>query len=844
MTTLKLEIMKYLLLPTISEWRNGRSLEFLLISMLKLVPAVLGSLEAQENPVTAMDAGFEDIGMNQEYPAAVRGETPYRYDLNTGLLAKVNDCITALKQDVYYQGGDKASVFSPDVEYCQLVCTFNPHCIMFSYLNASWPAELQRFACLLKDSAKLSLPELSLTGAVSGHSLKHCTTKIYTCRDKLYPGLDMMGMNYNISKVTSVEQCEERCTNSLHCQFFTYVTENFHTVQLRNMCYLKYSGKGTPTKIRHLANVISGFSLKSCGKSSLDCKRDLFQTLEFSGDTLTSVIAPDVHMCQKICTFYPNCLFFTYLTKDWQEPLDRNRCYIRTSKNGQPTEIPIKDNAISGFTLQYCKSRPSVCPLPILTNADFAGTDLHVEVVSGEKDCQQRCTNNIRCQFFTYKPVQSECNQNKCKCYLKMSSNGLPTAIEHGKGGISGFSMRLCNIKTVGGCGQPVDVQNRIVGGKNSSEGEWPWQVSLHIKLDTNSRHVCGGSIISNQWIITAAHCVHIWRLPKIWIVYSGITKLSSFTPATTKSEIEQIIIHPDYIRAENGSDIALLKLKQPLAYNDHQQAICLPPRQDFKTPNKCSITGWGYTKESGPTADVLQKAEVPLKSSMECQKSYPDVKLNENIVCAGYEQGKIDSCKGDSGGPLACEVDKMWYLIGITSWGEGCAQPDKPGVYTKVTEYIDWIIEQTSMMPRHSRRHLHRRPRHDQRRTSGLDTPVALRTRSRATLHGSVQEHLLPLRARGVRRQERPPIVEQREERPPIMEQMREEQPICTICLCEIVEEDSTILHCTHQFHIGCIGSWLEVDIERDVQMDRDREGLALLFYLEELGVVNLNFY
>ncbi|XP_018409394.1 PREDICTED: plasma kallikrein-like [Nanorana parkeri] len=610
------------------------------------------------------------------------------------------DCIPGLKQDVYYQGGDKGSVFVPDVEHCQLVCTFNPHCIMFSYLNASWPKETERFSCLLKDSAKLSLPEISIRGAVSGHSLKHCTTKIYTCRDKLFPGLDMLGTNYNTSKVTNMEQCKKHCTNDIHCQFFTYVSETFHVAQQRNMCYLKYSGKGTPTKIRHLANVISGFSLKSCGISSLGCQRDLFQKREFFGNTLTSVIAPDVNMCQKICTFFPNCLFFTYLTKDWQEPLNRNRCYIRTSKNGQPTEAPNKDNAISGFSLQSCKTRPSVCPLPVISNADFAGTDLHVEVVSGEKDCQQRCTNNIRCQFFTYRSVQSECIRKKCKCYLKMSSNGLPTAIEHGKGGISGFSMRLCKTRTVRGCGQPVDVQTRIVGGRNSSEGEWPWQVSMHLRLDpSNSRHVCGGSIINNQWILTAAHCVHIWHLPRFWIVYSGITKLSNITTATTKSEIEQIIIHPNYIGAENGSDLALLKLNTPITYSDYQQAICLPPRQDFITSSKCWTTGWGYTEESGTTADVLQKAEVPLKSSMECQSSYPHVKLNDKVICAGYKEGKIDSCKGDSGGPLTCDVDKTWYLTGITSWGEGCAQPDKPGVYTRVTEYIDWIVEQTSIV-------------------------------------------------------------------------------------------------------------------------------------------------
>ncbi|XP_063776869.1 plasma kallikrein-like [Pseudophryne corroboree] len=612
------------------------------------------------------------------------------------------DCIPGMEQDVYFQGGDHGSVFAPDVEYCQVACTFSPRCLMFSYLQASWPKENERFACFLKDSATLTLPKMPLPGAVSGHSLKHCTKKIYTCRDKIYPGLDMMGTNYNISKVKNVEECRERCTNEQHCQFFTYVTEKFYSVQLQNMCYFKYSGKGMPTKIRQLANVISGFSLKSCGKSSLGCRRDLFQTMEFSGDSLASVIAPDVNTCQKICTFYPNCLFFTYITTERNEPLLRNRCYIKTSKSGIPTAVTYTENVISGFTLLPCQMTTSVCPLSVTPDAEFHGTDLHVEDVSRDKDCQQRCTNNIRCQFFTFRSPQPQCPQNKCKCHLKMSSNGLPTSIDHAKGWISGFSLRLCKTRTIGGCGQPVDVESRIVGGSNSSLGEWPWQVSLHLKLSpNNNKHVCGGSIISNQWIVTAAHCVELWRLPKIWNIYGGIAKLSDITPATPALEVEQIIIHPEYSGVENGSDIALLKLKSPITYNDYQQAICLPPRQDsFVTPKMCWITGWGYTEESASsTADVLQKAEIPPKSSKECQESYKKEKLGDKVLCAGYRQGQIDSCKGDSGGPLSCEVDKTWYLIGITSWGEGCAQPDKPGVYTKVTEFTDWIVQHTKIV-------------------------------------------------------------------------------------------------------------------------------------------------
>ncbi|XP_075466235.1 plasma kallikrein [Ascaphus truei] len=610
------------------------------------------------------------------------------------------DCISELYQDVYFQGGDHGSVFAPDVDYCQLVCTFSPRCLMFSYLPANWPVQNERFSCFLKDSATGTLPKLPLPGSTSGHSLKHCNNKINACSKKIHTALDMIGTNYNITTVANVEKCKEQCTNDVHCQFFTYVTEAFHSVQLRNKCYFKYTGKGTPTRIRQLDNVVSGFSLKACGESSLGCQSDLFQSMELYGDNITAVFAPDVHTCRKICTYYPNCLFFTFLTKDWTEPLQRNLCYIKTSKTGLPTDGKEREHAISGFSLLSCKYSPSVCPLPLLSDVNLLGEDLLIEDVNGEKDCQQLCTSNIRCQFFSYRQVQADCIQNKCKCHLKMSSNGLPTGILHGRGGISGFSLRLCKTKTIIGCGQPIELENKIVGGKNSSIGEWPWQVSLQLKLNVNTkRHTCGGSIVNNQWILTAAHCVDLLRRPQIWNVYGGIVKQSSITPATPFFEVEQIIIHPLYTGSEYGNDIALLKLKTHIPYNDYQQAICLPPKQhSFKIPTFCWITGWGFTEEKGSPSNVLQKAEVPLISNEECQANYQHHNITNQVLCAGYKHGQIDACKGDSGGPLTCNIDKTWYIFGVTSWGEGCARPGKPGVYTKVSEFTDWILENTKV--------------------------------------------------------------------------------------------------------------------------------------------------
>lgn len=605
-----------------------------------------------------------------------------------------SECRPEFYKDTFFQGGDISAVFAPNAKYCQTVCTYNPRCLFFTFLPADWKKETERFACFLKDSEKGMLPKVLLTGAVSGNSLKQCNPSENDCTFEVYPGLDMIGTNYNVTTEVSEEKCQEKCTNDIFCQFFTYTTNTFHSEEFRNKCYLKYTIKGTPTRIRALANVVSGFSLQVCGLSNIGCMSDIFQELEFSGDNITSVYAPDPHTCQNLCTFYPNCLFFTFFSKHLNVPSQRYLCFLKTSKTGRPTTPQSRENAISGFSLLSCKNINSVCQPSVFSNVDFLGNELNVTYVNEQKACQQLCTNTIRCQFFTYASAEG-CRQNQCKCYLKLSSNGLPTGIRPRIGGISGFSERLCKTSDAV-CGKSVKNETKIVGGKNSSAENWPWQLSLHIKELRGSRHVCGGSIINNQWIVTAAHCIpEQFKRKDIWIVYAGITDQSDINKNTPFYKVKQIIVHPLYKAAEMGFDIALFKLETPLPYNDYQKPICLTPK-GFRSDmySFCWISGWGYTQERGKVANVLQDANVPLISSEDCQANYRAYRITNLMVCAGYQQGGVDACKGDSGGPLVCKYSKTWYLTGITSWGEGCGRSGQPGVYTKVSEFRDWILE------------------------------------------------------------------------------------------------------------------------------------------------------
>ncbi|XP_053114499.1 plasma kallikrein-like isoform X1 [Hemicordylus capensis] len=615
------------------------------------------------------------------------------------LLSSVHsECVSHVYENTYFQGGDVLMVYTPNVDYCQKVCTYHPRCLLFTYLPGNWMENVKkRFACLLKDTDTQVLPKLSMNGAISGHSLKQCS-RITACSKETFNGLDMQGTNYNVTTAGTYQQCQKRCTNEDHCHFFTYTVGSFHSSTLRNKCFLKHSATGTPTQIRQLANVISGFSLKPCQLAETDCQMDIFQHQMFSGTSIASVLTPDTFVCRTICTYHPNCLFFAFYNSKWDVKKQRYVCHMMSSKSGRPDSILERRNAASGYSLLNCRKATPACHLHTFSNVSFLGTELNMEYTDGHEACQQLCTATVRCQFFTYSPNKVSCNsKGQCKCYLRMAANGSPEGIVSENGMVSGYSLRLCQVKDSPVCVQKPRLDTKVVGGTNSSVDEWPWQVSLHVKLSTQ-RHLCGGSIISDQWILTAAHCIEDLPLPQVWRVYSGILKQSEIREGTPFFSVQEIIVHPNYDFSERGYDIALMKLDRPMNFSDSQQPICLPSNEEKDMGyTNCWVTGWGYTKERGEIEDVLQKLKIPLITNAECQSRYQDQIISNKMRCAGYRQGGKDACKGDSGGPLSCKHQGLWYVVGITSWGEGCARPEQPGVYTNVAEFVDWILEKTS---------------------------------------------------------------------------------------------------------------------------------------------------
>lgn len=238
---------------------------------------------------------------------------------------------------------------------------------------------------------------------------------------------------------------------------------------------------------------------------------------------------------------------------------------------------------------------------------------------------------------------------------------------------------------------------SRVVGGNVTAEYEWPWQVALR-KISDNDIF-CGGSLVSRRWVITAAHCLQYIHNTEMYVTLGDNNRqISSDNPFKVSVGVEAVVSHPKYDSMTVDNDIAMLRLSKAVEYNQAVAPICLPCDMTEKTfqGSTGTVTGWGSTAALGDVSSVLQEVTLPILTTEECQV-YLSNAITSNMLCT-YQAGK-DACQGDSGGPLAWEdVDSLYYLAGIVSWGYGCADAESPGVYTKVSKYLPWIQEQTSI--------------------------------------------------------------------------------------------------------------------------------------------------
>nr|UXE46266.1 chymotrypsinogen [Branchiostoma japonicum] len=250
-----------------------------------------------------------------------------------------------------------------------------------------------------------------------------------------------------------------------------------------------------------------------------------------------------------------------------------------------------------------------------------------------------------------------------------------------------------------GSCGTPAiqprssemlrydQAQGRIVNGDDATPHSWPWQVSLQTSTDW---HYCGGSLLNENWVVTAAHCD-----PSIsgdYVVLGEHDRGNSFEPIQ-RLRISRKLCHAQYNSNTIDYDICLLKLATPAVMSDAVHPVCLAADDaPFPAGMSCYTSGWGKTSASASTTPmILQQAMIPLVSTSQCQSAWGSVNtITDRMICAGADGAT--SCMGDSGGPLVCQKDGAWNLVGVVSWGSSQCSTSTPAVYARVTNLRQWL--------------------------------------------------------------------------------------------------------------------------------------------------------
>ncbi|KAI1287413.1 Transmembrane protease serine 9 [Halotydeus destructor] len=260
----------------------------------------------------------------------------------------------------------------------------------------------------------------------------------------------------------------------------------------------------------------------------------------------------------------------------------------------------------------------------------------------------------------------------------------------------SGYYIRLAITRPTCRCGQAnyAEVKTRIYGGEElEPKNKYPWLVSI---ANEKGNHICGGTIISDRYILTAAHCFKDEKGQFNSALNTRVVLGGHDLKKDPKKVIQpfDVILHDEYVNTGYNirNDIALIRLADPIVFNSKIRPVCLPPPSMGGPYTNLSVAGWGQTAKL-PVSDIPMEVFVPEVDFDRCQKYHGFRVKKGKVVCAGGLKGK-DSCVGDSGGPLMSHVNGTVYLVGVVSFGDSCGEVGKYGVYTKVTQFLDWIAE------------------------------------------------------------------------------------------------------------------------------------------------------
>jgi len=310
------------------------------------------------------------------------------------------------------------------------------------------------------------------------------------------------------------------------------------------------------------------------------------------------------------------------------------------------------------------------------------------DVSEKKSDAQDKADGEARQAFYQQRPQQCGPAQVCCRRPIRQQKQNFGQCGRRNTQGITGR------------------IKNPVYVDGDSEFGEYPWQVAILKKDPKESVYVCGGTLIDHQHILTAAHCVKTYtnydlrvRLGE-WDVNHDV----EFFPYIER-DVTNVIVHPEYYAGTLDNDLAILRLNVPVDFSNapHISPACLPDKFSDYTGTRCWTTGWGKDAfgDFGKYQNILKEVDVPIINQQQCQQQLRQTrlgysyKLNPGFICAGGEEGK-DACKGDGGGPMVCERNGSWQLVGVVSWGIGCGQVNVPGVYVRVSHYLDWIHQAT----------------------------------------------------------------------------------------------------------------------------------------------------
>ncbi|XP_037093263.1 venom protease-like [Pollicipes pollicipes] len=242
-----------------------------------------------------------------------------------------------------------------------------------------------------------------------------------------------------------------------------------------------------------------------------------------------------------------------------------------------------------------------------------------------------------------------------------------------------------------------------VVGGVPATPSKWPWMALLGERREGGTRWTCGGTLIAPSTVLTAAHCVNGRQPPQL------VVRLGEYNISHTRDGrhqdlgVSRVVLHPAYRRSQN--DVALLLLSRPAALGVRVQPACLPPPDADHTGQEADLAGWGRVQFAGSVPEALQEVRLQVVDPAQCERNYREAPSFDTLFLGGFQGTKVcangrdgtskDACQGDSGGPLVIQgADDRYQVIGVVSTGLGCGNPKYPGIYTKVSKYIPWIVD------------------------------------------------------------------------------------------------------------------------------------------------------